>query len=948
MTRPSLIWTLIIPILGMKMVTAFIVLVIAWYQQQSILLNLAQTGASSIASVVQSASNAMETNGPRLVNAIGARRDVAMIIVTNKDNVLISTKRDWIGHHLREIPQAYLGVNISQLMYDAVNGRDSAHIGRDNRHFAYAFPLFLATKDGNQEQGSVVVILDMHQVEHQINSGVLLASIITFMVIVMSLLMTGWLLHRRVFAPLQRIEHELHHDAPDLMQRAGIIADDEIGKVVKSLDRAQLSNRQQRQALEQALREISTFLQTLQQHAIVSFADATGRLIEVNNAYCEISGYTREELLGDEHRMLTGNLDRNETVSHIWARLNNKQAVREHICCQRKNGEVYWLDAIFAPFIGADGAIIKYISISSDITERKRADAILSQAKERAEQLNRELEVQTAQANDMAARAELSNQAKSEFLANMSHELRTPMNGILGTTELLLGTEMNAQQAEYARATYRSGEALLTLLNDLLDFSKIEAGKLTLESISFDPAQVVFDVIELFQVRISNKVELLARMDPALPVRALGDPGRWRQILTNLVGNAIKFTEQGHVLIDVQWRDGFVVLAVSDTGIGIPANRIKQLFSAFVQADASTSRKFGGTGLGLAISRRIAELMHGTLEVVSSEGKGSTFTARLPLLLDNAYLSQPFVQSPASDSLSNERILVIDDNAMSGRIIVEQLTSLGAQAECLTNPALAIPVIRENVTKLSPFTVILIDQHMPAMEGETLAATIKSEPIIKEVTMLLLEAMGQLVDSQKLAQNGFAGYIPKPTRRETLANVINDAKKNQRRGICEIATPHVAHATHQVSHLHMHALSNNNSQPGGTTSPKRILLAEDNVINQMIAQGMLQKYGLEVTVVENGQDALDKVKQEPFDLIFMDCQMPIMDGYEATVAIRSREVAQGLKRVPIVAMTANAMAQDRNRCLAAGMDDHLSKPFKEAQLMASVQQWLGNKRVESV
>ena len=373
-------------------------------------------------------------------------------------------------------------------------------------------------------------------------------------------------------------------------------------------------------------------------------------------------------------------------------------------------------------------------------------------------------------------------------------------------------------------------------------------------------------------------------------------------------------------------------MAVSDTGIGIPANRLNQLFSAFVQADASTSRKFGGTGLGLVISRRMAEMMNGTLDVTSIEGKGSTFIARLPLPLDP---NLPTNTAPIT-VLNGERILVVDDNEMNGRIVCEQLTTLGAQAEAMTNPAVALMSIYAQASTATPFSVVLIDQQMPVMNGENLAAAIKGEAINKGLSLILMVASGQQGDPQWLADKGFAGYLPKPTRQEVLAGVISNAIKRRQQGLVELVTPYSLSSTAQNKI--------NPSQPVPVVvsagQSKRVLLAEDNPINQMIARTMLQKLGMEVTVVNNGQDAFDKVKQEHFDLIYMDCQMPVMDGYEATVAIRSREATMGLPRMPIVAMTANAMAQDRELCLAAGMDDHFPKPFKEKQLAESVKRWL--------
>jgi CheY-like chemotaxis protein len=350
-----------------------------------------------------------------------------------------------------------------------------------------------------------------------------------------------------------------------------------------------------------------------------------------------------------------------------------------------------------------------------------------------------------------------------------------------------------------------------------------------------------------------------------------------------------------------------------------------------VQADASTSRKFGGTGLGLVISRRIAEMMNGTLDVTSREGKGSTFTARIPL---------PFeVNLPSDDLLINqwsgERMLVVDDNEMNGRIICEQLTALGAQAESMTDPAAALVKIREKATTSLPYTMVLIDQNMAVIQGEELAIAIKKEAIIKEVQLILLVASRQSCDPSQMANRGFIGYLPKPTRKEILSGVIRNVIKCRQQELSEVVSPYAIQQSHITNQTALTVVAKG--------SLKRALLAEDNLINQMIASTMLEKFGLEVTAVENGQEAFDQVQQEHFDIIYMDCQMPVMDGYEATAAIRNREAVLGLPRTPIIAMTANAMAHDRELCLAAGMDDHFPKPFKEIQLAESVKRWLGEK-----
>jgi PAS domain S-box-containing protein len=567
----------------------------------------------------------------------------------------------------------------------------------------------------------------------------------------------------------------------------------------------------------------------------------------------------------------------------------------------------------------ADGRPLLMFGTHLDITARKQAEIEILAT-------NELLEHQTALAHQMAAQAELANQAKSAFLANMSHEIRTPMNGILGMTELILGTTLNSEQEDFARTAYRSAEALLSLLNDILDFSKIDAGKLSLEAIPFDPCQQVYDVVDLFRPRLSGSgVEMLVRLAPRLPPQAIGDPGRWRQLLTNLVGNAIKFTAHGHVLVDLDWRDGNFVLAVSDTGIGIPPDKQALLFAPFVQADDSTSRRFGGTGLGLVISRRLATLMGGTLEVSSVEGQGSTFTARLPLPCAAA----PAADDPLLQQLSGLRILVVDDSEVTCRIVCEQLAGLGARAEFEVNAALALVAISQAAGTSDPFAAAILDLHMPVMEGTDLAAALRADPATAELPLILLTSSGTRGETRLMEERGFAGYLIKPARLAVLGAVIAATIEHRRLGLRSLVTRHTLREAPEQG-----------STGAAMQIAARILLVEDNAVNQRLAHIILTRLGATVAVAENGQEALALVERETFDAVFMDCQMPVMDGYETTTSIRAREARTGSARLPIIAMTANAMEGERERCISAGMDDHVPKPFRERQLADALQRWL--------
>ncbi|MBI5170274.1 MAG: PAS domain S-box protein [Candidatus Eisenbacteria bacterium] len=642
---------------------------------------------------------------------------------------------------------------------------------------------------------------------------------------------------------------------------------------------------------------------------VVVLTDPGGTIEYVNPSFTRVTGYSPAEAIGNNPRMLKSGAQDAEYYRAMWATLLSGSVWSGRAVNRRKDGSHYHASINISPLVDERGEITGYVGVQRDVTQHVEQERVLSEAR---------------------AAAESASRAKSEFLANMSHEIRTPMNGVLGMTQLLLGTGLTGEQHDYAITVRRSAEALLAILNDILDFSKIEAGKLTIENAPFEWAEAVEEVVELLAKRAEEKsLALVVGWECDLPRRVVGDAGRLRQIVMNLAGNAIKFTEHGRVAIHVgreHSAEGRAVLrvSVSDTGIGFSSEQRDRLFQRFEQADGSTTRRFGGTGLGLAISRQLVGMMGGTMGCDSVEGEGSTFWFTVDLEVADP---SPAI-GEAGVSLRGAHVLLAHGDRVQRAALRTLLRARGAAVLEAATAAEALEAADHAGARVD---LVAVEHTLAETDGGGWLAHLRARPAVAHARMLLLSPVGARMDLPRLEREGFSGWLAQPLRPRLFLRAAERLVRAPR-------------DVEPMPILTRQALLESHDAPAPARATAefegaRVLVAEDHPVNQRVASGLLRRLGCEVEVANDGLQAAVRCAAGRFDAVFMDCQMPVMDGYDSTRRIREDEAASGRPRVPVIALTASALVGDREQCLAAGMDDFLTKPVKAEDLRTALTRW---------
>ncbi|MBF0217455.1 MAG: response regulator [Candidatus Omnitrophica bacterium] len=807
-----------------------------------------------------------------------------------------------------------------------------------NRYFARKSGDNLTTIDKGRDKADMISAKLLRVVKDNERGAFLMVSIVALLAIV------GWVfLSRRISLAVSRLSVALKAAGEGRWDKeVEISSDDEIGELAVAFNKMIASLRQSEISMERLNKEIieRNRLEIVHRKAsaeweaifdsiknMISVQSIDHTILRVNKAYAEAIGKTKEEIVGRKcHEVIHGGAAESFVCPQKIAVDGKKPGLAEFF--EPRFG--IFAEVTVIPILDDAGNASGIIHVIRDITARKKSEEDLKRVNEEQKEL---LHISESLREDMyeaQVKAEGAARAKGEFLANMSHEIRTPMNGVIGMAGLILDTELEPEQRKYAEVIRSSGEMLLGLINDILDFSKMEAGRLEFETMDFDLRSMMDDTMDMLAVKAHAKgLELIPLIDPAVPSLLRGDPGRLRQVVINLVGNSVKFTESGEVVIVVSLEKedpekAFVKFSVKDTGIGIPADKTGELFRSFQQVDASTTRRFGGTGLGLAISQRIVSKMGGLIEVESEEGKGSDFFFTVAFDKQKDPVEKA-AEIPAD--IKGFRVLIVDDNANNRFLLRTLLTKWGMRWGEVSSGTEAVGAIVDAAGAKDPYKVVLMDMNMPYMDGETTGRRLRKSPQGEDILLIMITSLGQRGDGKKFEEAGFNGYLIKPVREDRLFECLSMALGRRILSEKGIKAPGGIITTHTITEARKERA--------------RILVVEDNKTNQEVASGIINKMGYRTDVASNGEEAIKMLKLMHYDLIFMDCQMPVMDGLTATRNIRNLENEK--KNVPIAAMTAHAMPGDKENCLQAGMDDYISKPISPAEIQRVIKRFLSEK-----
>ena len=773
--------------------------------------------------------------------------------------------------------------------------------------------------------GGVCIQSDLSQLESRLWQHLsLILSALTFSFVIA--LLTQAPLRTLITEPITNLARTTEHISRqgDYSVRATKHGTDELGSLVDQFN-AMLAQIQERDAalqrthdqLEERVHERTAELETLIDSSPtgIMVVDAeTRQVIRINDRACQMTGLKRDEVLGHPCSAILCEVDEGNCPILDEQR---EKAMGERFLHRRDGKMLPVLHNVVRVTIGGRPCLLETLT---DITDRKRAEENLREAKEATEEANRQLEAAIERANRMAMQAEMANEAKSEFLANMSHEIRTPMNGVIGMVRLLLDTQLSSEQREYANAVCGSAETLLEIINQVLDFSKIEAGRLELEHIPFDLRGLLDEVVDLLALRASKKaLQMACLVESDVPPRLSGDPGRLRQVLTNLAGNALKFTEAGEIVIEVSVEfatDTHTKLrfAISDTGIGIPDDRMKDIFDSFSQADSSTTRRYGGTGLGLAISKKLVELMGGEIDAVSEIDVGSTFW--FTVTLENQSDASEWLDQ-LSEGIKGKRVLVVDNHPMQRQALVQQLLAWRLRPHEADSGQAALELLEQAAQEKDAFAMAFVDSALPGMSAAQFAEHAASTPDTADLPLVLLTPIGTHLQQPAPEKGRFIAILSKPVHSAPLLQCLRNTLAP---GLAEQAAPGQAGTT-KLRHW----------------DGLRVLLAEDNPVNQKVALRMLQKLGFAPEVAATGKQAVEMHQAAPYNIILMDLQMPEMDGFRAMRAIRRFDSGHD-RTTFIVALTAHALKGDRERCLAEGMDEYVPKPVHPDKLLRALAQ----------